>query len=133
MNEIIERGTVEEVSESGIPGEQWYIPHHGIYHPQKPDKLCVFFDCTAKYCGTSLNEHLLSGPDMINNLTGILLRFRQHPVALLCDIEKMFHQFHVKEEDRNYFRFLWWKDGDTTTQPQEYRMKVHLFGAVSSP
>lgn len=70
---------------------------------------------------------------MINNLTGILLRFRQHPVVLLCDIEKRFHQFHVKEEDRNYFRFLWWKDGDTTLQPQEYRMKVHLFGAVSSP
>ncbi|KAI7807219.1 hypothetical protein IRJ41_024887 [Triplophysa rosa] len=45
----------------------------------------------------------------------------------------MFHQFHVHEEDRNYLRFLWWKDGDTTTQPQEYRMKVHLFGAASSP
>jgi len=51
----------------------------------------------------------------------------------MCDIEKMFHQFHVQEDDRNYLRFLWWKDGNTSNQPQEYRMMVHLFGAVSSP
>ena len=133
IKDIIKRGDVEEVPADGAQGERWYIPHHGVYHPQKPDKLRVVFDCSAKYCGTSLNEHLLPGPDMINNLTGILIRFRQPPIALLCDIEKMFHQFHVQEEDRNYLRFLWWKDGDTTTQPQEYRMKVHLFGAVSSP
>ena len=133
IKDIIKRGDVEEVPADGAQGERWYIPHHGVYHPQKPDKLRVVFDCSAKYCGTSLNEHLLPGPDMINNLTGILIRFRQPPIALLCDIEKMFHQFHVQEEDRNYLRFLWWKDGDTTTQPQEYSMKVHLFGAVSSP
>lgn len=91
------------------------------------------FDGSAKYGSTSLNEHLLPGPDMINNLPAVLIRFRQHPIALMCDIEKMFYQFHVQEDDRNYLRFLWWKDGDTNTQPQEYRMKVHLFGAVSSP
>lgn len=133
MKDVIERGDVEEVHEEGAHGEQWYIPHHGIYHPKKPDKLRVVFDCSAKYSGTSLNEHLLSGPDMINSLTGVLIRFRQHPIALTCDIEKMFHQFHVQEDDRNYLRFLWWKDGETSTQPQVYRMKVHLFGAVSSP
>eukprot|EP00064_Thunnus_orientalis_P024566 superscaffoldBa00010743_g24862 len=133
MKEIIDRGDVKEVYEDGTPGERWYIPHHGIYHPKKPVKLCVVFDCSAKHAGTSLNEHLLPGPDMINNLMGVLIRFRQHPIALMCDIEKMFHQFHVQEDDRNYLRFLWWKDGDTNTQPQEYRMKVHLFGAVSSP
>lgn len=132
MKEIIERGDVEEVREDGIPGERWYIPHHGIYHPKKPDKLRVVFDCSAKCGGTSINDHLLPGPDMINNLTGVLLRFRQHSIALMCDIEKMFHQFHVPEQDHDYQRFLWWKDGDANTEPQDYRM-VHLFGAVSSP
>lgn len=70
---------------------------------------------------------------MINNLTGVLVRFRQHQVALICDTEKMFHQFQVKENDRNYLRFVWWKDGDMNSQPQAYRMTVHLFGAISSP
>ncbi|KAK3515917.1 hypothetical protein QTP86_004881, partial [Hemibagrus guttatus] len=42
-------------------------------------------------------------------------------------------QFYVQERDRDYLRFLWWKDGDTNSVLQDYRMKVHLFGAVSSP
>ncbi len=133
MYDIIKRGDVEEVQDDGIPGEKWYLPHHGIYHPKKPEKLRVVFDCSAKHKGTSLNEHLLSGPDMMNNLTGVLVRFRQHPIALMCDIEKMFHQFKVLKSDRDYLRFLWWKNGDLSAQPQEYRMTVHLFGAVSSP
>ncbi|XP_026051006.1 uncharacterized protein LOC113037895 [Carassius auratus] len=133
MNDIIERGDVETVNDDGTVGEKWYIPHHGIYHPKKPDKLRVVFDCSAKFKGTSLNEHLLPGPDMINNLTGVLVRFRRHPIAVICDIEKMFHQFHVQENDRDYLRFLWWKNGDTNSALQDYRMKVHLFGAVSSP
>lgn len=133
MNDIIAKGEAEEVKDDGIPGETWYIPHHGIYHTKKPEKLRVIFDCSAKHKGTSLNEHLLAGPDMINNLTSVLLRFQQHQIALLCDIEKMFHQFQVQERDRTFLCFLWWRDGDISTQPKVYRMTVHLFGAVSSP
>lgn len=133
MGEVIERGDAEEVHDEGKVGEKWYIPHHGVYHPKKPDKLRVVFDCSAKYQGTSLNDHLLQGPDLMNKLIGVLVRFRHHPVAFMCDVEKMFHQFHVEEADRNYLRFLWWKNRDLTLQPQEYRMKVHLFGATSSP
>ncbi|KAL1249119.1 hypothetical protein QQF64_022437 [Cirrhinus molitorella] len=51
----------------------------------------------------------------------------------MYDIEKMFHQFHVQRCDRDYLSFLWWKNGNTETQPQVHRMKVHLFGATSSP
>ncbi len=112
MSDIIKRGDAEETDDNGPPGETWYIPHHGIYHPKKPERLRVVYDCSAKHKGTSLNEHLLNGPDMINNLTSVLVRFRQHQVALMCDIEKMFHQFQVKENNRNYLRFVWWKDGD---------------------
>ncbi len=45
----------------------------------------------------------------------------------------MFHQFHVVEADCDYLRFLWWRNGDFDTRPQPFRMKVHLFGASSSP
>ena len=45
----------------------------------------------------------------------------------------MFHQVKVNEEHRNFLRFLWWDQGDTTKDPEEYRMTVHLFGAGSSP
>ena len=36
-------------------------------------------------------------------------------------------------EDRNYLRFLWWKDEDLYHEPVEFRMCVHLFGAVPCP
>jgi hypothetical protein len=51
----------------------------------------------------------------------------------MCDIERMFHQFHVKKEDQDYLRFLWWENGNLENIPSVYRMKVHLFGAASSP
>ncbi len=54
-------------------------------------------------------------------------------MAIMCDIERMFHQFHVKPEDQDYLRFLWWEKGDLESQPQVYRMREHLFGTASSP
>ena len=45
----------------------------------------------------------------------------------------MFHQVRVNEEHRDLLRFLWWPNGDTAKEPQQYRMTVHLFGATSSP
>lgn len=133
MSEVIDKGDAEEVQGEGKEGEKWYIPHHGVYHSKKPEKLRVVFDCSARYKGTSLNEHLLSGPDLLNNLIGVLIQFRQHHIALMCDTEKMFHQFHVYEADRDYLHFPWWKDGNLGAEPQEFHMKVHLFGATSSP
>jgi hypothetical protein len=38
---------------------RWYLPHHGIYHPQKPDKIRVVSDCSCQYAGVSLNKKLL--------------------------------------------------------------------------
>ena len=39
----------------------------------------------------------------------------------------------MKEEDRRFLKFLWWKDRDLDTEPTVYHMNVHLFGAASSP
>ncbi|XP_070566165.1 uncharacterized protein [Ptychodera flava] len=114
-------------------GRVWYIPHHGVYHPKKPEKIRVVFDCSAKFQGVSLNNLLLQGPDLTNNLLGVLLRFRQEPIALMADIEAMFHQVKVKEKDSDCLRFYWWPDGNIESPPRVYKMMVHLFGAVSSP
>ena len=47
----------EELNLTGKP--LWYLPHHAVFHPHKPDKLRVVFDCAAKFRGTSLNDQLL--------------------------------------------------------------------------
>lgn len=77
-------------------GKVWYIPHHGVYHPQK-GKLRVVFDCAASYKGTSLSSQLFQGPDLTNSLIGVLVRFRQEPIAIVADIQSMFHQVHVSK------------------------------------
>ena len=132
MNELIIKGYAERAPELEQSGSTNYIPHHGVYH-QKKGKLRVVFDCSAKFEDTCLNDHLLKGPDLTNSLVGVLCRFRKHRVAILCDIEKMFFQFRVNQEDRDFLRFLWYENGDTTKEPISYRMTVHLFGASSSP
>ena len=96
-------------------------------------KIRVVFDCSAHSQGTSLNDELFQGPDLTNNLVGVLIRFRQEPVAVMGDVQSMFHQVRVPEVDRDLLRFLWWPRGDFSKKLEEYRMTVHLFGAVSSP
>ena len=134
MEDMISKGHAEEVSKQDAKdGQEWYIPHHGVYHPRKPEKIRVVFDCAAKYRGTSLNDNLLPGPNLMNSLQGVLMRFRKFSVAFSSDIECMFYQVKVPDKQRDLLRFLWWQDGDITQKPRIYRKTVHLFGAASSP
>ncbi len=135
LSDVIDKGYAEVVPPHQLKredGKVWYIPHHGIYHPKKKT-LRVVFDCGAVYKGTSLNCQLLQGPYLTNSLLGVLTRFRQEPVALIADIQAMFHQVKVSQKHVDFLRFLWFPGGDVTQDAMEYRMKVHLFGAVSSP
>lgn len=90
-------------------------------------KLRVVFDCTASYQGVSLNNELLQGPDLTNTLIGVLTRFRKETIGMMADIESMFYQVRLPEEDSDLLRFLWWPDSDLKQEPAEYRMCVHLF------
>ncbi|XP_068758062.1 uncharacterized protein [Montipora capricornis] len=135
MTEILEKGYARKVPAhtQGLNYVKWYIPHHGIYHPRKPGKIRVVFDCSAKFQGKSLNDLLLKGPDLTNTLFGVLMRFRQERIAIMADIEAMFYQVRVTEEDRTFLRFLWWPEGSLDENLEEYQMVVHLFEAASSP
>lgn len=110
MRELLEKGYATRVSEEQLDnsnGRVWFIPHHGVYHPKKR-KLRVVFDCTASYQGVSLNDELLQGPDLTNTLIGILTRFRKETIGMMADIEAMFYQVRLPEEDSDLLRFLWW-------------------------
>ncbi len=87
----------------------------------------------AKGNGPSLNEQAWTGPDLTNKLIGVLLRFREENIALVADINSMFHQVYVTPSHRDMLRFLWWTDGDENKTTEIYRMKVHLFGGTWSP
>ncbi|XP_041372822.1 uncharacterized protein LOC121386089 [Gigantopelta aegis] len=102
MSDITKKGYAEKVPAEKIKGQDgklWYVPHHGVYYPRKPGEIHVVFDCAASYQGVSLNNMLLRGPDLTSNLIGILLRFRQEPVAVTGDIETMFYHVRVPGAD----------------------------------
>ena len=133
MEDLLQKGYAKEAPVYETTGKTWYLPHHAVFHPAKPGKVRVVFDCSAKYRGSSLNDQLLQGPDFTSSLIGVLTRFRQEKVALMSDVEAMFHQVNVKPDDCSALRFLWWPNGDLTLEPEEYMMTVHLFGGVLSP
>ena len=136
MKNNIEKGYAKTVALSHLKTEEgkvWYLPHPGIYHRKEPNKIRVVFDCSCQYEGRSLNKELLQGPDMTNSPVGVLSRFRQEPIAFMADIEAMFYQVFVPEEQRSYLCFVWWPDGNIDQELEEYEMCVHLFGAISSP
>ena len=131
MNEYIEEGHAERVPIDELqPGDRpvWYLPHHPVTHPLKPEKVRVVFDCAAQ-----LNRQLLKGPDLTNNIVGVLTRFCQEFVGLVANIQSMFHQVRVEPRDCDALRFLWWPGGDLSAELTEYRIVKHLFGATSSP
>ena len=136
MQDYIAKGHAEKVPKEELNkdnGRIWYLPHHPVTHRLKPDKTRIVFDCAAKFNGESLNQHLLTGPDLTNSLVGVLIRFRQEPIAVVADIESMFYQVLFDPKDCDVFRFLWWENIDLHEMPTEYRMVKHVFGATSSP
>ncbi|XP_039762492.1 uncharacterized protein LOC120635541 [Pararge aegeria] len=131
IQNLISNGYAELATTKPTSPRTWYLPHFAVIHPQK-EKLRVVFDAAERTNGKSLNDALLSGPDLLQSLFGVLIRFRQGPVAVAADIKEMFLRIVIREEDRDSLRFLW-KENETDAEPKEYRMKSLIFGATSSP
>ncbi|XP_034396072.1 uncharacterized protein LOC117735512 [Cyclopterus lumpus] len=133
MDKMFKNGHAELAPPPSEDEEQWYLPIFGVYHPRKPKQIRVVFDSSTQYNGVSLNNVLLTGPDLNNTLLGVLMRFRKEAIAFTTDIEQMFYCFSVREDDSNFLRFLWFQDNDPSKDIVEYRMTVHVFGNSPSP
>ena len=79
--------------------------------PRAP--LRIVYDCSFKSNQhPSLNDCLQPGPPLLNDLTGILLRFRLHQYGITADIEKAFLHVNLDQEDRDATRFYWLSDAN---------------------
>ncbi|KAI5735347.1 hypothetical protein M8J77_017205 [Diaphorina citri] len=112
---------------------QFFMPHHAVYRPDKTTtKVRVVFDLScATNNGISLNSLLHTGPTLYNDKFELLLKFRMFPVACTADIQKMFLQISIHEEDRKLQKFL------RRDSPQEEircnKMQRVVFDMKSSP
>ena len=134
IGKYVENGYAVKVNENdNVNGpDQWYLPHHGVYKKSATEKkLRVVFDAAAKYNGKSLNDALLPGPILQNELPNVLTKFGEGDIGFGADIEAMFSRIRLREEDARYHRFLWReKDSDKV---DTYQMNRLAFGDTSSP
>lgn len=130
IEKLVKAGSVKKVNpdEWNNEGESWFIPHPMVTHNSKNR---VVFNCSYQYRGQSLNELLLPGPTLGASLLGVLLRFREHVVAISGDIKGMFHQVRLLPEDRPLLRFVWRDSRDES--PQVFEWQVLPFGTTCSP
>ncbi|KAK3710011.1 hypothetical protein QZH41_013181, partial [Actinostola sp. cb2023] len=139
--EQLHLGFIEKVSDlNHHEGTLHYIPHFPVFKADSATtKMRIVYDASAKLTATSpsLNDCLHTGANLMQDLTGILIRFRKHNVAFTADIEKAFLQIELHTNVRDATRFLWLKDiNKSASDPnnlQAYRFCRVLFGATSSP
>ena len=107
-----------------------YLPHFSV-RKNSTGKMRLVYDAAAKTNSKvySLNDCLETGPDLINSLISILIRFRLNKFALKSDIEKAFLQIEIEESDRDLLRTLWIEEGLVWI----YRFARLPFGITCAP
>ena len=114
-------------------GPVHYVSHHEVLRPEsKSTPLRIVFNSSAVYKGHKLNDYWMKGPDLLNDLFGVLLRFREGQAAVLGDIKKMYHRILIPEVDQQVHRFLW-RNLDTEGEPDTYVKTVLTFGDKPAP
>ena len=131
--EMEKEGSIEEVPSGELtsPNPVFYMPHRPVVKESSLTTMIrPVFDASAKgFNGVSLNDCLNTGPRMIPNLPGVLMRFRRRKVALFADVTKAFLHIGVCREDQDEHRLLW-SDENVVRKMKFVRVP---FGNKSSP
>ena len=108
------------------------MPHHAVKREEAATtKLRVVFNASAAKQGCkALNDVADPGPDLLSDLAGLLLRFREYKYTFQADIKKAFFMMKAKREVRSYLRFVWENDDG---QMQVWRLKRLPFGLNCVP
>ena len=140
IKDQLEKGLIERVKEESEQGERrHYIPHHAVFTPEKETtKVRIVYDASAKTKkdNLSLNECLHRGPVILEDLCGLLMRFRTKKIGIIADIEKAFLQVALQPKKRDVTRFLWLKnvnEAPTDDNIAIYRFARVPFGIISNP
>ena len=133
IQEFIDLGHMEQVPKEELDNPNcYYLPHHCVHKPDSTTtKLRVVFDASARTTsGHSLNDCLLVGPKLQDDLFNILVRFRFFKIAMSADISKMYRQVELNRPDRDFHRILW---RSNSMQPvQTLRMTRVTYGNAAA-
>ena len=103
MQDMVNRGVARMLSQEEIDswkGPVFYISHLAVQNPKSTSTpVRIVFNSSQVSKGVSLNSVLAKGPDnYINNIIGLLLRWREESVAFIGDIKKMFNSVRLRRD-----------------------------------
>lgn len=138
IKEQLKKGIVERILDAEIHNNRThYMPHLPVVRADRSTtKVRVVYDGSArsKESKLTLNDHLQKGPNLIPKLFDVLIRFRNHPVAVTADIEKAFLMIGIEKSDRDMLRFLWFLDPfNIHSEMIHLRFTRLVFGLRPSP
>ncbi|XP_063920800.1 uncharacterized protein LOC135135633 [Zophobas morio] len=132
MREYEQLGHMQLVSDISSENS-YFIPHHAVIkNTTQGNKLRVVFDASMTSSnGHSLNDNLLIGPNLQQELFLILLKFRTYKYVISADIEKMYRQIFLTENHQQFQRIFW---RENVSDPlQIYQLKTVTYGTASAP
>ena len=133
MNEMAFSRKLSKQEFEGYRGPVHYISHHEVLRPEsKSTPVRIVFNSSAVFRGHRLNDYWMKGPDLLNDLFGVVLRFRENEIAFIGDISKMYHRIRIPEADQHVHRFLW-RNLQTDREPDVYVKTVLTFGDKPAP
>ncbi|XP_063972052.1 uncharacterized protein LOC135159920 [Diachasmimorpha longicaudata] len=129
VNEYKELGHMKKIETDVEDG--FYLPHHAVFKDTSlTTKTRVVFDGSARSStGVSLNDALMVGPTIQDDILALILRLRLHNYIFTGDIEKLYRQVLIRPEDTIYQRILWRENNEITT----YELQTVTFGQSSAP
>ncbi|XP_011699835.1 PREDICTED: uncharacterized protein LOC105457083 [Wasmannia auropunctata] len=132
INEYSALGHMKLIEEQHNDSESFYLPHHCVFKSASgSSKIRVVFDASSKSSsGISLNDALMVGPTVQQDLFSILLRFRTFRFVLAADIIKMYRQIQIHPSQTRYQRILW-RD-DPTSDIRTYELTTVTYGTSSA-
>lgn len=133
ISDYMEQGHLERVPEKEKDKRALYLPHHAVIRDDKESsRTRVVFDASCKGSNDlSLNDELLVGPQLQEDLRNILMRWRMKHICLVADITQMYRQILVHPDDADYQRILWRQHESDIIE--EYRLLRVTFGTASAP
>ncbi|UYV69246.1 hypothetical protein LAZ67_6002970 [Cordylochernes scorpioides] len=130
----LDEGLIERVDESPPKVKGYYLPHRPVFKIEsKTTPIRPVFDASCQgRNGLSSNQCLEKGPNLLERIPEILIRFREDKFGVSADIRRAFQMIAIRESDRDYLIFLWWKEANGGAL-MAFGHKRLVFGLNCSP
>ena len=93
MQDMLDRQVAEKHDQKDLnyDGPVHYITHHEVPKEESSTTLCrIVFNASANYCGHRSNDYWAKGPDLLNSLMGILIKFNEKEVSYKGNLSKRY-------------------------------------------